>query len=255
MNAFPNVIDAWILALLLAGAMLAAWWIGWWRGRHLPPGMRPEPASKLNDASLAMLGLLLAFTFSMALSRHEHRREMVVNDSNAIGDFYTAASCTAEPVRGQLRAVIRQYTGQGLALAKERLDEATFQTRLGELQEMHGKMQTLVERAVAEKTYVVVPLVNTLNGLTSSYAARLSAFRDRLPPSVVALLFLATVVSMVFIGQQEGATGEHHFGTVIGFVVLVSLAVWVTLDLNQPQQGLITVSQEPMERLLSGMGP
>jgi hypothetical protein len=38
------------------------------------------------------------------------------------------------------------------------------------------------------------------------------------------------------------------------FVALVSMVVWVTLDLNQPQRGLITVSQEPLERLLSGMG-
>jgi hypothetical protein len=246
-------VDAWLIALLLAVAMLAVWGLLWWRGGHLPAGTHREPASKLNDASLAFLGLLLAFAFSMALARHEQRRQMVVNDSNAIGDFYTSASCTAEPVRGQLRDVIRQYVEHRLAMTKERLDEATFQKKLAEAQEMHGRMQVLVARAVEEKTPVVVPLVNTLNGVTSNDAARLSAFRDRLPPSVVLLLFLASVVSMAFIGRQEGVSGEHHFGTVLGFVLVVSLAVWVTLDLNQPERGLITVSQEPMERLLAGM--
>ena len=39
-----------------------------------------------------------------------------------------------------------------------------------------------------------------------------------------------------------------------GFVVLVGLVVWVTLDLNQPHRGVITVSQEPLQRLLEGMG-
>jgi hypothetical protein len=254
MSTFLAEVDSWVIALLLGVTMLAVWGVVWWRGRHLPPGTRPEPASKLNDASLALLGLLLAFSFSMALSRHEQRRQMVVNDSNAIGDFYTSASCTAEPVRGQLQGVIRQYVEHRLAMTKERLDEANFQKRLAEAQEMHSRMQVLVARAVEEKTPVVVPLVNTLNEVTSNDAARLSAFRDRLPPSVVALLFLVSMVSMAFIGRQEGVSGEHHFGTALGFVILVCLVVWVTLDLNQPERGMITVSQEPMERLLSGMG-
>ena len=254
MGNFLTEVDAWVTALLLAVAMLAAWGIGWYRGQCLPGSSRQGPASKLNEASLALLGLLLAFTFSMALTRHERRREMVVNDSNAIGDFYTVASLTAQPVRGQLQSVLRQYVEHRLALPKERLDEAEFQKKIDEMQVMHNRMQELVGQAVDAGTPVVVPLVQTLNGVTSNHASRLSAFRDQLPSSVVALLFLATVLCMALIGRQEGVAGERHFGTVVGFVFLVSVAVWVTLDLNQPQRGLITVSQEPLERLLSGMG-
>lgn len=129
MSNFLTEVDAWVPALLLAVAMLAAWSIGWYRGQHLPAGSRQGPASKLNEASLALLGLLLAFTFSMALARHERRREMVVNDSNAIGDFYTAASLTAQPVRGQLQSVIRQYVAHRLALTKEHSTRPRFRRR------------------------------------------------------------------------------------------------------------------------------
>ena len=67
--------------------------------------------------------------------------------------------------------------------------------------------------------------------------------------------FLATVLCMALIGGQEGAwPGSAIAAAVLGFVILVRVAVWVTLDLNEPQRGLITVSQEPLERLLSGMG-
>ena len=55
------------------------------------------------------------------------------------------------------------------------------------------------------------------------------------------------------IGRQQGASREWRPGSTLGFVVLVCLAIWVTLDLNQPQSGWITVSQEPMQRLLSTM--
>src|SRR5262249_20242544 len=170
---------------LLAVAMLAGWGVGWWAGRSLRKEQREIPASKFNDAILALLGLLLAFTFSMSLGKHDQRRQMVVIDSNAIGDFYTCVSLLKEPVRGELQAVVRRYVVHRLEMASS--SEATLQQYLDEVPAMHGQMQTLVGKAVDEGTPVVVPLVNTLNVLTSSHAARLMAVRDRLPGSIVLL--------------------------------------------------------------------
>jgi hypothetical protein len=111
-----------------------------------------------------------------------------------------------------------------------------------------------VDEALQGKTIIVVPLVNTLNALTSSHAARLAAGRDRLPASIVVVLFASSVISMMLLGIQQGLAAERHIAATLGFVVLVGLVVWVTLDLNQPHRGLITVSQEPLQRLLLGMG-
>lgn len=253
MSAFLTEVDAWVTAVLLGVAMLAGWAIGWWRGRSLSKEEREAPASKFNDAILALLGLLLAFTFSISLVKHEQRRQMVVTDSNAIGDFSTCVSLLKEPVREKLQAVVRQYVEHRLSLAQSSVNEATFQRHLDEIQEMHRQMQSLVNEAVGGGTPVAVPLVNTLNAVTSSHAARLAAVRDRLPSSIVLLLFLAAVLSMALMGRQQGAAREWRLETTIGFTVLVCMAVWVTLDLNQPQRGWITVSQEPLQRLLKGM--
>ena len=253
MGAILTDVDAWVLWAGLAAAMVASWGAGWWLGGRLTKEGREARADKFPDASVALLGLLLGFTFSMALSKHDQRRLMVVTDSNALGDFYTCASLVKEPVRGKLRTAIRVYVEHRLALATETLDAPTFEKNLAELVEMHGQMQGLVGEAVDGGTPVTVPLVNTLNEVTSSHAARLAALRDRRPFSVVALLFLAAVVSMLLMGTQQGASKQARPGEMIAFVFLVSMAIWVTLDLNQPQRGLITVSQEPMQRLLAGM--
>ncbi len=129
------------VAAVLAAAMLAGWGAGWWAGRRLAKGGAEGPPDKFQDASIALLGLLLAFTFSMALSRHEQRRLMVVADSNAIGDFYTCASLLKEPVRGKLQTMIRTYVEHCLALATTPPDEASFEKKLDEIQEMQGRMQ------------------------------------------------------------------------------------------------------------------
>jgi hypothetical protein len=254
MNALLTEVDSWVTAVVLALAMLMGWGVGWYCGRRAAKAGRDVQGGKLNDAVSALLGLLLAFTFSMSLGKHDQRRQMVVADSNAIGDFYTCASLVKEPTRGKLQGEVRAYAEQRLALAKAWRDEALLQNQLGKTLEMHNHMQSLVQEAVDGGTPIAVPLVNTLNEVTSSHAARLAATRDRLAPSIVFLLFVAAVVTMVLVGRQQGLSGERHPGTMITFVALVSMVVWVTLDLNQPQRGLITVSQEPLQRLLLGMG-
>lgn len=59
---------------------------------------------------------------------------------------------------------------------------------------------------------------------------------------------------MALMGKHQGLSGQREPMAAVGFVLLISMVVWVTLDLNQPHRGVITVSQEPMQRLLSGMG-
>jgi hypothetical protein len=243
-----------LTASLLAVAMLGAWAAGWYRGHYLRKSGQETRPSKLDDAVVALLGLLLAFTFSLALTEHEQRRQMLVADSNAIGDFYTCASLLKEPVRGKLQEVLRRYVAHRLSLMEAPPDEESLQRGLGEVQVMHDQMQSLVREAADAGTPVVVPLVNTLNEVTSSHAARLAAGRARLPESVVLLLFLASLAAMALAGRHPGVAGAPRLGAAVGFTLLVCMVVWVILDLNQPQRGWITINQEPLRRLLTGMG-
>src|SRR4051812_48085434 len=96
-------LPAWIATLLLAGAMLCGWALGWSVGRRRSAdsgaGSGEPPGEKFSDASFALLGLLLAFVFGMSLQKHGDRRAMVVNESNAIGDYYTCVTLLPEPMR------------------------------------------------------------------------------------------------------------------------------------------------------------
>jgi hypothetical protein len=74
-----------------------------------------------------------------------------------------------------------------------------------------------------------------------------------LPASIVLLLFPAAVVSIGLMGAQQRVSNERRLGETVGFMVLVCMVSLVTLDLNLPQRGSITITQEPLERLLIGM--
>src|SRR5579883_2826737 len=109
MSSFLERADSSALALALLAAMLGCWAAGWWTGRKTAPEKSDDPDVRFTDASLALLGLLLAFTFSLSLARHDQRRAMVVAESNAIGDFYTCASLLKGTTRVRLQKVIQEY--------------------------------------------------------------------------------------------------------------------------------------------------
>ncbi len=254
MEPFFDNIDAWAVALTVAFAMVVGWLAGRWRGRRLRAKLDGKlAASKFVDASLAVLGLLLAFTFSTAISKHDQRRIMVVADSNAIGDFYTCASLLKEPERTKLRTLIRDYAALRLNQAKRAYDANDFENALGQFQKMHNQMVELVSQALADGTPIAVSLTNTLNAAISSHAERLAAVRDRLPANILLLLLLSAVVSAMLVGREQGAAEEADLAGTVCFIILVSFAIFVTVDLNQPVGGFITVDQEPIQRLLSSM--
>jgi hypothetical protein len=255
LNYLLQEVDAWVTVLIMMGALLAAWGAGYWRGHRLPPTPDAAPEGKFTDASLALLGLLLAFTFSMSLGKHEQRRVMVVADSNAVGDFYTCATLLKGPTRPKLQAVIREYAQLKVDATRRRVAGEDLERVLRQAQVLQGRMTDLVAEAVHAGTPVVVPLTNTLNNLTSSHASRLEAFRDRLPWSIVLLLFLSAAVAVLLLGEHQGASRKPMPLGTLSFIALVVLVVYATLDLNQPGHGLITVSQESFERLLSSMAP
>lgn len=248
-------IDAWSVAAVVALAMVIAWLVGRWIGSRLRPesqGERPA-VSKFLDASLALLGLLLAFTFATAFSQHDQRRIMVVADSNAVGDFYTCASLLKEPVRTKLRKVIHDYATLRIDVAKHAHDRAGFEQALVQFEQKHSQMVELVSQALTDGTPIAVSLTNTLNAVTSTNAQRVSAVRDRLPTTIVLLLLMSAVIAALLVGREQGVMGEEDLAGTLCFVVLVSFAIFVTLDLNQPNRGFTRVDQESMQRVLSTM--
>jgi hypothetical protein len=249
------MMPAWLSALMLATAMLATFALGWRLGKRWPRLGQAAAGGHLDGATLAIVGLILAFTFSLALTQHRQRRDQAVEDANAIGNFYTCASLLDEPLRGRLQALVRRYLEQRLMLGHAHGREAALIRELPNISKMHSDMRLLVHEAVAQHAPVTVPLVNTLNELTSRHADRLAAIHHRLPWNVELLLGLAAISAMLLVGTQKGAFGERNPVPIAVFVALVSLVVWLTLDLNQPGTGFIRVSQEPLERLLSTMAP
>lgn len=245
--------DPHLAVLFLAIAMLIAWGIAWRLGVRLRdlPGRRA--GSKFDDASLALLGLLLAFSFGMSLNKHDNRRDMVVADANAIGDFYTSASMLNEPLRGKLIKVTREYVELRLKIADSSNPAPLLRAALPRFRTMQHEMMRMVTQAMKQDPSLGATLLSNLNRLRSAHAARLAAVKDRLPPEILLLLCVSAIVSTILVGREQGIAGRAEVAGTLAFILLVTLTISVTLDLNQPTRGFVTVSQEPIRELIATM--
>jgi hypothetical protein len=155
--------------------MFASWGLGRRHGRRLAPEPGEDPGIKFIDAGVGILGLLLAFTFALALGRHDQRRLALVAESNALGDFYTCATLLKEPYRSRLQVVIRDYAKVQLDTPYERLPERDEKKATERSLEMFARMTDIVGETIAADTPIALALANTLNNVSSTNASRLVA--------------------------------------------------------------------------------
>ena len=150
-------LDIHTVALTLGVATLVAWRIGRRMGGRLRgrEGVKP---SKFDDASIGLLGLLLAFSFGTSITKHDQRQVAVVADANAIEDFYTCASLLKEPSRTKLQNAIRQYAQLRLDLSRGRARAGNLEDALVDFGRMHDQMTQLVGEAVSDGTPIAVLL-------------------------------------------------------------------------------------------------
>jgi hypothetical protein len=234
--------------------MLCAWRIGWWVGSAKSFEGKEPPAEKLGEAVFALLGLLLAFAFGMALQKYEHRRERMVGHSNAIGDFFTCASLLDKPLRNQLQDVIRRYTRLVVKAHDDLHDPAAWEDDRRQAAECTADMTNLVRQAGKGGSPFTVPLTETLNEVGSAEAARLSASEDRMPTVVVLLLMVTSTLSIGLTAWRQGAVGAPQRLGILVVIAICAMVIYVILDLDQPTRGLIRVNQGPFIRLERSMG-
>jgi hypothetical protein len=253
MNMFEQVHPG-IIALIFGVAMWTSWTVGRGWGKRRPRQVGDEVGVKFADASLALLGLLLAFTFSMALNRHDDRRQAAVTHANAVGDFYSAASVLNEPYRSRLQNLIHDYAEFKLNRARHRFVAGDREMSIQRSLDYFSQATAIVKDVVASRSIATVPLINTLNNLSSTNTLHRATYRERLPWIIGLLLLVGSVIPAFLLGQRQGAMTRAPLSGIFCFFILVTFVIYVILDLNQPTGGLIIVNQEPLERVIQGMG-
>jgi hypothetical protein len=244
----------WTLALLLLVGLIVAVEVSFRIGRRSRSGTVDSlgsPTGTLLGASLALLGLLLGFTFSMAVTRFDGRKRLVLDESDALGTAHLRAALLPEADRGKTAELLRQYLDVRISYYDAEADAERIRefTRRG--REMQRQLWSLAV-AAAEKDAQSVPIglyTESLNRVIELDARRLNALENAVPENILALVGLVAIVSAAVVGYECGKTRQRHVFSTTALTVLITLVVLVILDLDRPRRGLVHAGRASMLRL------
>jgi hypothetical protein len=202
----------------------------------------------LEAATLGLLALMIGFTFAMALSRFDARRDAVLKEANAIGTTALRARLLPEPHRAETVKLLREYV-------QIRLDVISTGTSLVELANAVDRSNALQEKlwqqatAMAAKDKGLVPtglFIQTLNEMIDNQEVRLTALRNRVPNIVPLVLYAIAAIAAGFAGYASALEARRTRLPAYIMGLLIICVIYVILDLDRPSSGFITNNQQAM---------
>ncbi|MEO8092633.1 MAG: hypothetical protein ABI726_08000 [bacterium] len=244
------------LALALFGVVLGATALGTFVGRrvrHLSDSLS-EPFGVLQAAMLGVVGLILAFGLSLALSRYEDRRAAVVDETNTIGTTYLRAQTLAEPVRSRSLDLLVAYTESAIRLS-EYVPGSTAEDAVAANEErLQRRLWSLAGQALDARPVASAPrlYVETLNEMIDAQTVRVAALNNQVPSAILFLEILGGCIALGLLAAYLALVGRGVAGVLIASV-LVAFLLLVTADLDRPTRGLIEIPDTVLTQQLESM--
>jgi hypothetical protein len=243
MITLMDEIPLWTLGLLTILLTLSTFEIGYRFGRrHRPEG--EGALGTLVGAGMGLLAFLLAFTFGMAASRFDDRRQLVLQEANAIGTAYLRADLVPEPHGTEIQGLLRDYADARIeAVQPGKLDAAIARS-----EELHRHLWTEITALAQADPHSIVGglLIESLNEVIDLHEMRITAgLRSRIPGRIWDALYVLTVLAMLAVGYHAGQSGERS-PAVVPLALAFSAVILVVADLDRPQEGALRVSQQAL---------
>jgi hypothetical protein len=244
----------WLIGLALFLLLMLCFRIGLWlRGRGKHSDNRTDDEGYLLSAALALLGLLIAFTFSLALNRYDSRRLLVVQEANAISTAWLRAGLADGENGRTLQQSITRYADLRLRLPKSAnaAEAASIEAQSARLQTT--LWQEMKADIAVMPAAIATTLITAMNEMFDIAASRKAEREAHIPSDIMAVLVLCASMSATIIGYVLGSTGRSHRTVTTILFTLLTLALLMTIDLDRPWRGAITVSQAPMIDMRAGL--
>ena len=208
----------------------------------------------LQAALLGVVGLILAFGLSLAVSRYEHRRASVVEEANTIGTTYLRAQTLPEPVRTRSLALLTRYAQSTVRLADTvpgTDEDAAVADREGDLQR---QLWVLAGQALDSEPIASAPRLytETLNEMIDAQSVRLAALSNQVPIAVFVLEILGAALALGLLAAYLAILGRGTIAVALASL-LVAFLLLVIADLDRPTRGMIRVPDTALRNQLDSM--
>lgn len=243
----------WIITLLFAGLLFAAVRLGAWLRRHVGTDPATVASGQLIFGAVSVLSLLIGFTFSLALNRSDLRRDLVLEESNAIRAMHRALVHVSEPDRAEISLALKTYTKGRLAFVHGNLiEQQAMEARL--LSERDHLNRVVASIAPISKTGMSQLQVQGYATRILDAGTRMDMISSaHVPLRVVLMLVLLSSGAAVMVGISIGERWSSLVLPVAMWSLMLAMALFTIVDLDSPQWGSIRLDARPLENAMNAL--
>jgi hypothetical protein len=203
----------------------------------------------VQSAALTLLGLIVGFTFAMAISRYDQRKNLEEAEANAIGTEYLRVALMPDSAAANARSALKRYL--------ELRIQYYVTTDPGELARISAERAKLEadlwaamrSQSEASPTAITMLVAWGLNDVFNSTDATAAAWLDRIPPPAWSLLVLIALGANVTLGF-----GLKRFNALLLVVPLAaSVSFFLIADIDSPRGGVVQVAPDNLNRLAKSL--
>ena len=235
--------------LVFAISLIVLWlsaWIGrsFLRTQHKLDTDTHEDLGIILAATLTLLGLIIGFSFSMAIERYDQRKNLEEAEANAIGTEYVRADLLPAADAEKIRALLQNYLDQRILFytaQHDRLLQQKINIRTTQLQnELWSAIQA---PAAAQPTPIVALAVSGMNDVLNSQGYAQAALWNRIPVAAWVLMMVIAICCNVLVGY--GLRDTIRATKLLPVLpLIVSIAFMLIADIDAPRHGVIRVTPQ-----------
>ena len=211
--------------------------------------------SPMVSGLLGMLAFVLAFTFAMASSQHNLRKQNVLDEANIISTAYLRTDLLDERDATKIKELLKEYVDGRVYVIDMGIHTDMMKISLARFQEIHELLWAQVSSAAKNKPSLNAwLLIQSVNEIIDIHQRRVTGgFYNRIPSSIWLVLLVISTLTMITMGSQARLSNSRRMTAVIPLIMAFTALTTVVLDLDRPQEGMITVGQEAMVDLQNSL--
>jgi hypothetical protein len=197
----------------------------------------------VEGAVFGLMGLLVAFTFSGAASRFDARRQLIVEETNAIGTAYLRLDLLPADAQPSLRETFRRYVDSRIEVYRKLPDISAAEKELDQAAALQRKIWTgaVAGCRAGNNSSVPILLLPALNQMIDITTTRTMAARMHPPMVVFVMLAVAALASSLLAGYDMAGGKLRSWIHMLAFAAIMAVTTYVILDIEYPRLGLIRI--------------
>src|SRR5271165_7256010 len=210
----------------------------------------------VQTAALTLLGLIIGFSFSMAIGRYDQRKNYEEEEANAIGTEYVRADLLSDANAEKVHTLLNKYLDQRILFYQSRDANELRQINADTAQLQNEMWSAVKSGALTQPTAIATLTLSGMNDVLNSQGYTQAAWWNRIPVAAWGLMGAIAVCCNLLVGfAARHAKDKFRYFMLLILPLVLSISFLLLADIDSPRGGLIRVIPQNLLSLSQSLHP